>query len=568
VILSREVLSDLADQALARIGAPPDCAVLLEGSIAEGFGNSSSDIDFLLVGDGAGDLPTMPSILFIDGRRVEIRTRSAGQLTGQLQSAAALAGAGPRRIARLSEDLLNRCQRFLHGFPLRRGELIDDLRTLLPAGDFSALMTSWWAEHSRQSLRHAIALAELEEYDEAAAWAKAGLLQAAKSWAAGRGETYLEPKWLSLQLDRIGPGELTRRYWHLTGAPARGAAAGPMVGACLELARDLGVTGCAHDPGRLTVSRMPGVTTWQTGEQVHVIRGKEDVFALGTVAAAAWRSLVWGRSLPEVRAAAQAAGVDGAGPLIATFLRYGLVQMTWHGAGQVTPALPLAAPAGPVTPPPATAVPVLQLGGAKVSGPRAVDLVPLPAKRFGAAAMALGWSNVLIENAREDLAGALDREQWRVAELAVSRALAAGLRGLLSAHGVNPLPPDSEVLPRLSLLPAGIAPIRQAAQQLAERTVAGPAEGDAARASLDDFVALVRQAVGADVFPSSFESAGEWQATLDIGYDWLRLGAYLDSAMPIDEARDLLASGGAQPHVAARSAAAGRIGHTGGGDDA
>ena len=564
MILPREVLRSLADQALARIDAPAGWALLLEGSIAEGFGNSSSDIDLLLVADGPGDLPTMPSIFFIDGHRVEIRTRSAGQVASQLRSVAALAGAGPRRIARLSEDLLNRCQRFLHGFPLRHPELIEELRKPLPAGDFSALMTTWWAEHSRQSLRHAIALAELGEGDEAAAWARAGLLQAVKSWAAGRGETYLEPKWLSLQLDRIGPDELAGRYWRLAAAPASGAEADAMVSACLELAADLGVTGCPRDPGRLTVGRAPGVTTWPTGDRVHVIRARQDVFALGEVAAAAWRSLVWGRGLPDVRAAALAAGVGQAGPLLATFLRYGLLQMTWRGGGPVIPALPLAAPAGPVTPPPAVAGPVVRLGGAPASGPCAVDLVPLPARRFGAAALALGWSNVLIENAREDLAGALDRGQWRVAELAVARALAAGLRGLLSSYGVNPLPPDPEARAALSLLPAGIGQIRQAADDLAGRAIAGPGQGQAARADLDDFVALVRRAVGADIFPASFESARNWQATLDIGYDWLRLGGYLDSALPIDEARDLLASGGTQPHAAA----AGRTGHQGGADGA
>ena len=50
-------------------------------------------------------------------------------------------------------------------------------------------------------------------------------------------------------------------------------------------------------------------------------------------------------------------------------------------------------------------------------------------------------------------------------------------------------------------------------------------------------------------FPSSFQAASGWRATLDIGYEWLRLGAYLDSALPVDEARDLLTSGGAQPHL-------------------
>ncbi len=335
MILSKEVLSGLAASALARIDAPADWALLLEGSIAEGFGNSSSDVDFLLVADGAADLPTMPSIFFIDGHRVEVRTRSASQVAGQLQAAAAVVGGRPRRIARVSEDLLNRCQRFLRGFPLRHAGLIDDVRKTLPDDDFAALMASWWATRSRQSLRHTIALAALGQRADAAAWARAGLLQAVKSWAARYGETYLEPKWLSLQLDRIGPSELTGRYWRLADSEAPGAAAAPFVSDCLTLASELGVTDCTQDPDRLIVSRVRGVTTWQTGEQVQVIRAKQDVFALGTTAAAAWRSVVWGRSLPEVCAATRAAGVDDGGALIATFLRYGLVRMTWRSGGPV-----------------------------------------------------------------------------------------------------------------------------------------------------------------------------------------------------------------------------------------
>ncbi len=133
----------------------------------------------------------------------------------------------------------------------------------------------------------------------------------------------------------------------------------------------------------------------------------------------------------------------------------------------------------------------------------------------------------------------------------MARALAAGLRGLLSAYGVNPLPPDSEVLGRLSLLPAGTAEIQKLAEGLAARTIGDAAQGEGARTDLNNVVELIRRAVGADVFPASFQSAHGWRTTLDIGYDWLRLGAYLDSDMPIDEARDLLSSGGAQPHVAA-----------------
>ena len=56
------------------------------------------------------------------------------------------------------------------------------------------------------------------------------------------------------------------------------------------------------------------------------------------------------------------------------------------------------------------------------------------------------------------------------------------------------------------------------------------------------------------MFPSSFASREQWQATLRHGYQWLRMAGYLDAYLELDEARDLLSSGGAQPSArAARS---------------
>ena len=557
MILSQEYLAELAGKALELIGAPAQWAVTLEGSIAEGFGNPGSDIDFLLVADGTADLPTMPSILFIDGRRVEIRTRSTRQVVQQFETVAAVVGKGPRQVARLSEDLLNRCQRLSRSFPIRHPHALAAIKNALPDGDFAAVMRVWWAEHARQSIRHAIALGVLGEHAEAASWCQAGLLQAAKSWAAGQGETYLEPKWLSAQLGRLGRSELSDRYWRLETLTVSGLAPSRYVAGCVELAADFGISGCGWRPELLTVERVSGVTTWQTGERVHVVRAKQDVFALGEVTARAWRSVVFGRALPAVCAAAAAAGATEAGALIATFLRYGLLRLHWRGGGPVVPALPMAAPAGPVTPPPSSVRPLLGVAGARVGDPRAVDLIPLPARRFGAAAMSMIAANVLIENSFEDFNGALASGQWRVAELTGRRALHSGLRGVLSAYGVNPLPPDTEVLRRLSLLPLTVSPIREAAQRLDGLSITSSEQGEAIRAELDEFVALTREVMGE--FPSSFHGASGWRATLDISYDWLRLGAYLDSELPIDEARDLLTSGGAQPHVA------GEMFHRGGG---
>ncbi|MEV4640571.1 hypothetical protein AB0J80_24835 [Actinoplanes sp. NPDC049548] len=539
MILTEAQVASLADRTLARVAPPPGYALVLEGSIAEGFGNSRSDVDFLLVADQDADMPTMPTIFFIDGRRVEIRTRSVGQIAGHLREVAGYAGRSARRIATLDEHLLNRCQRLLHAYVVHRPELVAEVRGNLSHDDFATVMSRWWAEHARQSARHAVLLTTLGEPGSAAVWATAALQQAAKSWAARRGETYLEPKWLSLQLERLDDDPLAGRCRTML-------AAVPQAGNIrehLDLVAQLGVTGCADDPHRLVVARGNEVTTWQIDDRVHLVRDRRDVFVLGEDAARVWRRVVWGRPVVDLLADADRLGVPDAGELVSAFHRYGLLRVTWQGT-PIGPRLPMAAPLGAITPAPSTATPVLSIAGALPAHRRSIDLLPVPAGRFAAAAMALIWANVMIENAVEDLRGALDQQQWGVAALTTARAVNGGLRALLSAHGVSPLPPDPELLHRLDLVPVTPARIRV----LAERLYAS-AMPDIRL--LQDFVTEVRAASGGGAFPSSFDSPDGWQRTLDIGYDWLRLGAYLDQELPLDEAQDLLSSGGVQPHVAA-----------------
>jgi hypothetical protein len=124
----------------------------------------------------------------------------------------------------------------------------------------------------------------------------------------------------------------------------------------------------------------------------------------------------------------------------------------------------------------------------------------------------------------------------------------AALRGLASAHGVNPLPADSDLVRRTDLLPATTRSIGVRAGELLRLGVHSAKEGDALLTELRLFIVLVRGAMGADSFPFSFDSADTWRATLQLGHDWLRIGAHLGAELPIEEARDLLTGNGAQPH--------------------
>ncbi|MBF6061544.1 AMP-binding protein [Nocardia terpenica] len=529
-------LHEWLDRALAMVAVPPESAVLFEGSLAEGFGNDGSDIDFLLVAPGDEQLPTLPTVLFLDGRRIEIRTRSRTQLRHQLDQVAR---------GEVDEDLLNRCQRFLHATILRSGSEtldLDGLRELLPRTAFAGVVAGWWAERARHALRYAVALHALGEHDEAGAWARDGLLQAVKAWLAEHGETYLETKWLPHQLNRLAAARpdtaaLIGRYRSLDESAD--------LATILALAVGFGVE-VADDPDQILLTRVAKVTTWAVGDRVHVLRDDHDVFALSDRAAHAWRSVVVRRSLRDILTRTTI------GPELAEFIRLGLVGLAWRDAGAITPALAMCKPLRPHTPPPCPIAPAIELTGA-ARGDAAVVLSPLPADRFIACASELVWANVVVENAREDLAGAVKSGQGAVADIAAHRVIAMSVRMLLSAHGIHPLPANTTPTATLRrLVPAThpdlIAAVEQAGQV---RFSPIPEVGDDAlrkMAVLDDLLAQVRVVVGGTGFPASFDSREQWRRTLDISYDWLRIAGYLDTDLPLDEARDLLTTGGHQPH--------------------
>ncbi|WP_067823292.1 AMP-binding protein [Nocardia inohanensis] len=578
-----ERIHQLLDAALATVTVPADAAVLFEGSLAEGFGNAGSDIDFLVVADGAEEMPTLPTVLFIDGRRVEVRTRSVAQLRRQLAQVA----------TNPDEDSLNRCQRFLRATVLRAGTVdLDALRRVLDYPEFTTRIADWWTARATHALRFAIALRAFGAHEEAAEWAADGLLQAMKGWAAHQGETYLETKWLPAQLDRIGTHELVDRYRELStpreSRPTRAPGPTPVVSTAagespsaaaadtstavtepppdpadarrwerlLDLAVALGVTGVVDDPGQIVFARRAGVTTWSIGGRVHVLRGDREVFVLSDDAARAWRSVVFRHSVRDVLARAS----RDIGAELAEFVRLGFVGLQWRAGEVIEPALAMCKPVRPGSLVPSAIAPALGLNGAARDGGIAA-LAALPAPQFTECGLNLVWSNVVLENAREDLVGAIKDAQGAVADIAAHRLIGMSVRVLLSAFGIHPLPADVAPERTVRRLLPGRTPGREvlldrlssARGVRFSEIVASGGDVFAGLAMLDEFVAAVRQAAsGAEIgaaFPASFDSREQWQRTLTIGYDWLRIAGYLNTELPLDEARDLLASGGLQPHL-------------------
>ena len=532
--LAETSILELWEGARAQLHQAAADAVFLEGSIAEGFGNERSDVDFVGIVDDGSALPTMPYVMFVQDRRVEVRFLSSTRLRAQLGEVARAVREGPRAMAELSWDLLDRCHRFLRCKPLHNPALIRTLQGELPFEQLQQAVSSWFEDFSRQTARYAVALRALEQPEYACAWIRTATLHAAKCYAARLGETYVGLKWLSLQLGRAEVDEtLVKRFWDFTHEP-RGAAPDDYVKRGLDLVRALGVEGAEPELSNVRLGPRSGVTTWQIGERVHVVRG-EDVFALGAEAAAVWRSITWETPL---------VAVQKRGDHLAEFARMGLVALCWSDGDEIRARKHFTN--GPVT-----ALPLLSLDGAQLDGKRQVQLLPVPARRFAEAGMEMTWANIGLENAREDAEGALRRGQWRVLQYSLERVTQMGCLVALAAHGVSPAPPLEEAtLEAMRLLPMEPSLVDDL-RALERSPIASEQEARRQFALADEAAVRLRQLAGESRFPASFESTSGWRSTVLLGYDWINLMAHLEGRFPmtgpggrgtLEEARDVLAA--------------------------
>jgi hypothetical protein len=528
MILGTDYLKTLLKDALAQVATPEDYGVVLEGSIAEGFGNDSSDIDFLVVVSSSESFPGTPTVLFLDGRKVDVRLRSTREVQADTDELLALLREGTP----VGADLLNRCQRLRHAVLLSGEEVVEPIRSVLSTEDLQVAVVVHFEHQCRRATRLAVAMLALGRASVAANWARTAVGHAAKFWAAKRGETYLEGRWIFQQLDRVEGGtDIAAAYRAVRPRGQSPEQLTAYVTEAMSFMYECGVDGLDPDPNNVVLDRAPAVTSWQIGSKVHVLRGKADVFALNDDACSIWRKLVFGTPLPAILARAEAAS---AGPLIAEFHALGLVGLRWQDGPKIDiPATSLA---------PSSNRPLLSVAGAVFADTDApVKLLPISARQFAAAGMALSWGNVLVESVRQDAVGAIAGEQWGVFEIVARRMMNHACLAILSAHGVDPLPPPEQACEHLRSLPGlsdtvidmvdGLEGVlatdnRPHAEDLLQR--------------LDQFTALMRDITGTGQFPVSFGGTEAWRETLKGFFDWVRVGAYLDARFPREDLRELL----------------------------
>lgn len=548
MLLDPNAIARLWEQARSELNLKAADAVFLEGSIAEGFGNDRSDIDFVAVIDDGSDVPTMPYIVFAEGRRIEVRYLTSEKIARRLRKVRRAVERGPGAMARLSWDLLDRCQRFMRCFALTNPELIARLQRELGAEALQKAVIGWFEDFARQTGRFAVAMLALHQDDYARAWIRTAALYGAKSYVARRGETYLGPKWLSLQLDRADVAkETARRVWQLLHQELEVQSAADYVRVGVELLAELEVPGVDCDQSRVHVGLRRGVTTWQIGERIHVARG-DDLFALSATAGEAWRSVVGGTACTAILGRVRD---DDArrrrGAYLADFNRAGLITLLWDGAAPIRARH--RSTSGPVS-----TTPLISFAGAqpRPNDERGLSLLPMPARRFAEAGMELTWANMGLENALEDALGAEKRGQWRVLHYSLERMSQMAALVALSAFGVTPMPPLEEAtLEAIRLLRLDQA-LADDLRTLERAPISSAEEAARHRALATSVTERLRGIAGHGAFPASFDSASGWRGTMLIGFDWINMMTYLDARFPmtspggrgtLEEARDVLAAG-------------------------
>lgn len=528
-------IEQLLDKALEQMDISDEHAVGLEGSLAQAYGNSSSDIDFLVLDCGPIAHPTMPTVLFIDGKRIEIRVRSIHQARTQIAQLLNWIERGRAASARIPEDLLDRCQRLCHVHAFKRPEHFKEACAELSDRTLANAVRDWFGVRAERNARMAVAMYTLGDHARMRSWLLSAITCAAQSWAAKHGETYIGTKWLAQKLTRISDGAaLLDRLVALRAQGAHSDRPREHLAGCLSFVADSGLLNIPCMPAALRLERQRQVTTWRLANRVHVVRNRQHLYTLGDRAAAVWQTLRFG--IPLIDSLRGMTAADRAA--VARFHQLGLISLRWDGAG----TLPASAP---IAPPGAAATPLLSLGGAvlpqKRYTPYAILPIPLAAQTFASAGVAHVWANLMIENSIEDVRGALHARQWSTLQAALTRLMRETATAVITACGVYPLPPVEEIclqLQHVAALPRALtATICEISLRAPARNVS---EARASVATALQVATRVRRRFCFASFPASFKSARAWQATLELGYDWARMAAYLNATFPLEEVREML----------------------------
>jgi hypothetical protein len=534
------LLCEVADDLFGEV----EFGAVLEGSVPEGYGNRTSDVDFLIVVPDTYSSSEVPVISFVRGYRVEVRRRRVSDLLKDAEVVNCLELDDKRKLSTFSSEKLDTYQRFMDGEVVLGSPILETARRPYCRKRFAQVVQAWHIAKMRTALRRAWALNVLGDDGAARGWIRATAISAGKVWVASKGELYLSDKWLGEQQARAGlSSDVRAAFWLFAESDIYTNNFADALKACVAWIDRLGCPPLDEvDYAPPLFGQSSKITTWVVGRTTLVLKGRADLVMLSDQCATTWRWIAYGRPIADIFK--RRTDESEVRESLVALSRAGLVTTTWDD-GEVwerNGAPPLAVLASP---------PLSQNGLREVASEcPPVGLLGAGAVRVIFAGCELVWAAVCVENGWEDFHGAQEAGQWQAVASAARRTLAWACQIAFSAAGVNPPPDRQEIVSRLTDLPEFPDKLAARALELQAIRISSHEEADKCLNELQQFVNELRSLYLVESFPESFEGSDKWRATLEVILDWARVASYLDDPLspanrtfPIGEVRDMLGLG-------------------------
>ncbi len=513
----------IVSELTGKVGIPDDAAVLLWGSIAEGLGNTKSDIDLIVVVDGEHAVPKERSMHQVMGRRVELFYRTHQELLAQAHSMETRAVAGATQI---DYQDLHEFQMLANPLILRDRPFLNDVLLQFRSEHAAALGERYYTDHALVSIRRAMADAVLGRTHHALSRARFALLAAAKAYVIARGETYLPAKFLHHQLDRLeGHPFSTAELRGLLDPGEPPADAGDYVSRVRSLISEIpGFRALRSLQDRPEAVSFDSISAWNLEAKTYLVKA-DRIFLLSGEARSLWSEITSRGRLPieESRSEDQRT-------CLREFFEHGLIRfefdngMSWSAGRRVLPdrwKAPFVGGLGVLTYPDD---PVWQ-----------VRELPMGARSFVEAVLEVYDSQLAIDYLWEDFDGALAEGDLYGLRMALLRQTSNVCRLLANAFGISPVPPEDEILAELVTHPDLQASIGNRLQKLDFINVTSVDDAKRHRSEIEAIIERLPSSLQGAWMRRSNESDALWRTITARAFPWMLLAHRLGATVPVRE---------------------------------
>lgn len=517
---SAQLLRSAFESLKTQLEFPDGYAAFAEGSIPEGFGNAASDIDITIVPND-GKVPPMSTLVAmhdtLDGPRpIDITFETKDTLLGLAATIAGVSRDQPQAAAR---EALLRAHRIRYAFALQNEAAVDEIRSAFDERNLSALCAQEAARAATDAVTRSRIYALLGQESRAQWEARTAVEWAAQAWAARRGETYLG-KWLFERLLRAGmPNDLFTKVTAIVagqGAPSPEFLRDCQQALVLLEAADVSVTSA-----NVVVSPAPDIHGFEIGGTVYLTNGNNEILMLTEAASSVWKCLGPRALIRDVLVE----GAIDAGSRQRALLELHAKRLIVLEHSESTYRWESTEPIDQLGSDQVER-PIITVMGAKfqTSCPYAIRTLPMTAKAFAGAGMAMITRLILMQNTRDDAIGAFEAEQWGAFSTAVRRIARDICAVHLLSRGIHPVADRADIFSIGRETGAIPGQLLTEAEALDRVMVRNRAEASSVARELERMIDAIPEALTAPPIRDCYRTATAYMQSLDLALPWLQLG--------------------------------------------